>query len=264
MSFPSPVDIGFDGHVHTSLCNHAMGTMEEYVLCAIKKQLHTICFLEHLEVGISQIPRTWLTPDDFSFYFSEGLRLKEKYKDRITILLGVEAGYNPEAESDFLAAVTKYPWDRIGLSCHFLKIGSEYFNVLSKKKETLEKLADFGPEKVTQKYYQALDQALQSLDRCDVVCHLDAVLRHLPQKQKKFSEKIWSLIFNILTGMEKKKVALEINTSGFALRNEPFPTGSILKPAMEKGIQLVLGSDAHTPEQVGRFFPHIHPYLATL
>ncbi len=236
--------------------------MEEYVLCAIKKQLHTICFLEHLEVGISQSPKTWLTPDDFSFYFSEGLRLKNKYKDRITILLGVEAGYNPEAENDFLAAVTRYPWDRIGLSCHFLKFGSEYLNVLSKKKETLEKLADFGSEEVTQKYYQALTQALQSLDRCDVVCHLDAVLRHLPQIS--LSEKSWSLIFNILAEMQKKKMGLEINTSGFALRNAPFPTGSILKPAMEKGIQLVPGSDAHSPEQVGRFFPHIHPYLATL
>ena len=37
-----------DYHVHTSLCNHASGTMEQYVQAAVAKGLNTICFLDHL------------------------------------------------------------------------------------------------------------------------------------------------------------------------------------------------------------------------
>ena len=48
---PSLIDLRTDGHVHTSLCNHASGTMEEYVKAAIGKGLEAIVFLEHLETG---------------------------------------------------------------------------------------------------------------------------------------------------------------------------------------------------------------------
>ena len=37
-----------DYHVHTSLCNHATGTMEQYVRAGVDKGLTTIGFLDHL------------------------------------------------------------------------------------------------------------------------------------------------------------------------------------------------------------------------
>ena len=45
----STLDLSQDGHIHTRLCNHATGEMEEYVLAALNKNLKTIIFLEHLE-----------------------------------------------------------------------------------------------------------------------------------------------------------------------------------------------------------------------
>ncbi len=42
-----------DNHVHTNLCGHAKGEMEEYVQAAISKRLKCIVFLEHMEEGIS-------------------------------------------------------------------------------------------------------------------------------------------------------------------------------------------------------------------
>jgi len=37
-----------DYHVHTALCNHADGSMREYLECACEKGLAEFCFLDHL------------------------------------------------------------------------------------------------------------------------------------------------------------------------------------------------------------------------
>ncbi len=47
------IDVSFDGHVHTRLCNHAVGEMAEYVEQAVQRGLTTIVFLEHLETAIA-------------------------------------------------------------------------------------------------------------------------------------------------------------------------------------------------------------------
>ena len=82
------IDIYTDGHVHTSLCHHATGTMEDYVAAAIQKGLKHIVFLEHLEIGIQYFESTWLSEEDFSQYCQEGIRLKEK-SSAATIVCGM-------------------------------------------------------------------------------------------------------------------------------------------------------------------------------
>ena len=86
------VNLKEDNHVHTHLCNHASGDMEEYVVAAISKRLMSLTFLEHLEVDIHYFERTWLTEADFIYYFKEGERLKKKYQEKIRIKLGIEIG----------------------------------------------------------------------------------------------------------------------------------------------------------------------------
>jgi HisJ family histidinol phosphate phosphatase len=55
------LDISEDGHVHTNLCHHALGAMEDYVQAAIDRGLRKIIFLEHLEAGIEYFESTLLT-----------------------------------------------------------------------------------------------------------------------------------------------------------------------------------------------------------
>ena len=86
------IDVKTDGHVHTRLCHHASGEMEEYVQAAIARGLEKIIFLEHLEMGIRYFESTWLSEEDFAYYFKEGERLREKYRGAVEIGLGVEVG----------------------------------------------------------------------------------------------------------------------------------------------------------------------------
>jgi len=74
-SVRTTLDLSQDSHIHTRLCNHATGEMEEYVLAALNKGLQTIIFLEHLEEKTVYFERTWLTEADFSYYFEKRVHL---------------------------------------------------------------------------------------------------------------------------------------------------------------------------------------------
>ena len=257
----SLIDIREDGHVHTRLCNHAVGEMEEYVEHAVQRGLAVIVFLEHLETGISYQPRSWLDDEDFAYYFQEGARLQQRYRGIIDIRLGVEMGFNPAAVTAIRQRLARYPVERVGLSCHFYRHGDVHLNLLSRRRHSLEVLAAIGADKVVSTYFDALIEAMASID-CDVLCHLDAVLRHLPGIR--FNEEHKRQIDDLLLAMRAKNVALEINTSGFDYRGAPFPVTWVIAKALEHGIPLRAGSDAHQPAEVGRHFERLPSFLAAI
>ncbi len=258
MSAPPLIDITADGHLHTRFCNHARGEMEEFVEAAINCGLRQITFLEHLEVDIDYDHRTWLRAIDFQTYFHKGNQLKTKYTNRIEIRLGIEVGLNLQAIEKIKQSLTQYPWETIGLSYHFFRHNGRHYNMVSRRQENLTALTAAGIDRVIDDYFTGLIQGVQDLP-CTMVCHLDAVLRHLPDLR--FNENHWQLIDTLLKLMQRKGTALEINTSGFANRNEPYPNKRITRRARELGIQLIAGSDAHRPDQVGRFFAHLPGWL---
>lgn len=259
-------DLSLDGHVHTKLCNHAVGEMEEYVNSALAKNLHTIIFLEHLEVGIESPERTWLTETDFEYYFQEGCRLQEKYASSINIKLGVETGYNAVEIPRLREVLHAYPWDHRGLSHHFYHDPLKgHINMVSRRPENISALEQIGPDKVLQSYFSGLARGVEELE-IDVLCHLDAVLRHYPGLTLR--QEHWKMIEKLLEVLATNHVALEINTSGFPIRGEPFPQPRIIESALRKNIRLIAGSDAHKPEQIARYFERLpdifHPLLAAM
>lgn len=228
--------------------------MEEFVLVAIERGLQRLIFLEHFEVGISYFESTWLTADQFGQYWQEGLALKEKYKGRIKVGLGVEVGYNPLCIAETKEFLKSYPWDRVGLSCHFFYHKGRHINMLSRKKVNLDEFSRIGISNIFDGYLNNLLEAV-CLIPAEVLCHLDAALRH--HHQVKFEQKHIELIRQILTQAAARKIALEVNTSGFPIRGEPFPSYAILKMAQKQGLELVAGSDAHCPRDVGRYFDRL-------
>lgn len=244
-----------DGHVHTRLCHHATGEMEDYVRAALEKGLTHLVFLEHFETGIAYFETTWLTEADFHLYRDEGLRLQRKYRDRIQVETGVEIGFNPARIEEIQGFIHEWNWARVGLSYHYLPVAGEpHINMLSRKTVNIDRIAGYGPDLLLTGYYKGLLQAVQVID-ADVVCHLDAGLRHAAKVT--CQESHWQQIGEILDVMAVRDMALELNSSGLALRGEPFPCQRIVDMAGRRGLRMVLGSDAHSPEQVGRGFAQI-------
>ncbi|PIE55717.1 MAG: restriction endonuclease [Desulfobulbus propionicus] len=248
------IDTSLDGHVHTRLCLHAKGEMEEYVQAAIQKGLACLTFLEHLEVGITYPHRTWLTPEDFEEYFREGQRLKQKYRDKIRIRLGVETGYNPEKVEEIRARLEEYPVETVGLSYHFYRIADGHYNMVSKSSFNMKALMEEGAERVATQYFTTLLEAIQALD-VSFLCHLDAVLRHMPEMT--LTRAHHQQIDALLDTMAARSIGLEINTSGIPHRGMPYPETDIIGRAVRRGIWLQAGSDAHTPTDVGRYFSQL-------
>ena len=252
---PAEIDLGCDGHVHTKLCHHAVGEMEAYVAAALACGLEEIIFLEHFETGINYREATWLTADEFLFYHYECRRLAQKYEGRIRVGAGVEIGLNPLRIDEIRDFISGHEWAWVGLSYHYIEENGEHLNMLSRKQENINRFAAIGHEKVLTRYFSDLCAALGLL-KVDVVCHLDAPLRYCQGVH--FTAEHWSLIDEILGEMARKKIALEVNTSGFAVRGAPFPGPAIIDRARRFGLKFVAGSDAHRPQDVGRFFDRLH------
>lgn len=247
------IDRFFDGHIHTSFCRHATGTMEQYVQAAIHNGLRGICFLEHMEESILSRRITWLSEQDFDAYFSEGRRLQQRYGNDITIDLGVEVGFNPDCPEKILDRIEARAWDTIGLSCHFHRVEFQqnHLNLVSKKDPVLLQLEADQVRHIEQCYYRNLRSAVETIP-AGVLCHLDAAFRYHPGRNQ--IEPPWGLIEEVLDAVKKKDMAVEMNTSGIMIRGEIFPQKRILKMIRQRAIPLSAGSDAHRPEDVGRFF----------
>ena len=248
------LDLTTDGHVHCRLCHHAVGEMEDYVLAACAKGLKRLIFLEHFEIGIDYVETTWLTPADFALYFATGRDLQEKYGHQIAVGLGVEVGYNPERVAETIAFLSQYQWDRIGLSYHFLRHGHQHLNLLSRRPENVDLASRLGVSEVLSAYLDGLRLALGQLP-VTTLCHLDAALRHHPAIH--FSPSHHEQMRLILQQLAARNIALEINTSGFDHRGQAFPPPWLVNEAVALGIELVAGSDAHRPQDVGRYFDRL-------
>jgi histidinol-phosphatase (PHP family) len=248
------LDLSGDHHIHTKLCNHASGEMEEYVQVALAKGLRSMTFLEHLECGLIYEQQLWLTEELFCQYFEEGERLKKQYAGQIEVRLGVEIGWNALAADELLAALARFPFEHRGLSCHFYFDGSRHLNMLSSRQEHIDALTEVGAEKVLDAYFASLIEACGQIP-CDKLCHLDAALRHLPDIRLTAGHH--EQIRQLLELMRGKGIALEVNTSGWAVRPAPYPAPAIIRQAAEMGIALIPGSDAHYPQHVGRWFERL-------
>ena len=253
------LDLQTDGHVHSRLCHHAVGEMEDYVLAACDKGLKRLIFLEHFEAGIRYFETTWLTPADFEVYFATGRALQKKYAGRIDIGLGVEVGYNPEGVEETIAFLRHYEWDRIGLSYHFMGHEDRHLNMLSRKAENMLEFSRLGVKGVVSAYLEGLRQAVSQLP-VTVLCHLDAALRHHPEIN--FDAGHQQQMVSIVQELAARGIALEINTSGFDHRGKPYPPPWLIRQAADLGVNLVAGSDAHRPQEVGRYFDRLPLYLA--
>ena len=103
-----------DLHNHTPLCNHATGDMQEYINKAIKKGIKVFGFSDHAPMNFDEKYR--MKFEEMQQYENEVLKLKEKYKDEIKILLGYEVDFTPMVDERVLKREVDY---LIG-SVHFL------------------------------------------------------------------------------------------------------------------------------------------------
>ena len=252
-----------DLHIHTTYSEHATGTMEETVQSAVAKGLPEIGFADHFPYppGFSVPAPNCVIPDEVTFavYADEVRRLRSAYADRIIIRFGAEIDHLDGMTADQTAMRAKHAFDYVIGSIHILQgVPIDY------RAEALqEQLGRFGGiDRLWETYWNHLENLIRA-GGCQVVGHMD-VLRKFAGFGPRISQA--ERARTLLRLIKEKDLTLEVNTGGIdrASDHEPYPSPEILRLASEVGVDIALGSDAHAPKDVGRYFPETVQRLRSL
>ncbi|MGB9498968.1 MAG: histidinol-phosphatase [Dissulfuribacterales bacterium] len=241
-----------DYHVHTSLCNHATGTMDQYVKSAINKGLSEICFLDHLTLN-KKGSHLSMEPEYVPFYYQSARHLAHVYKDHIRVKVGLEVDFDPKNANRVKEIIAPYAFDVIGGSVHFI----ENINIVSTKDTQARENEDI--DVICSRYLDAL-HAMVDANGIDIICHIDIFKkfgrRPSAQFDKNFDEILSKIRYNNLT--------VELNTSGYTHQaNESYPNAVLLKKCRDRNIPVTIGSDAHQPQSVGQHYDKAIDLLLT-
>ena len=227
-----------DLHNHTTLCNHASGTTEEYIKKAIEVGIDIYGFSDHAPMDFEPEYRMNLSQCDS--YENDILFLKEKYKNDIEILLAYEV--------DFMSNKS-YMEDKILNKNVDYLIGSVHF---------IDEWGFDNPQYI--KYYESKNiddiwisyfDAIKNMAKTkkfDVVGHLDLikVFKYTPKKDIRLIAK------DALKQIKKSNMVIEFNAAGLRKPiNEAYPSNILLSEAYELDIPITFSSDAHSINQIG-------------
>ena len=227
-----------DLHNHTPLCNHAEGTIQEYVESAIKNGVKVFGFSDHAPMDFD--PKYRMKFEEMQEYEEAVLNAQQKYKEDITILLGYEVDYLP---GHMDARVLNADVDYLIGSVHFLE-GWGFDNP-----EFIGKWEEQDIDEIWQKYFDTIEDMAKSR-LFDIVGHLDLikVFKFMPNAEiPKMAEKA-------LNAIKEADMVLELNVAGYRKDvKEAYPSRELLEMAFTLGIPITFASDAHKPEQVALF-----------
>ena len=225
-----------DMHNHTTLCNHATGSMREFVLRAIENDTKYFGFSDHAPMNFDEEYR--MNFDKMEIYEKMVKDIKEEFKERINILLGYEVDYLENFVDD---RVLKRDVDYLIGSVHF--INSWGFD----NPEYIGEYKNRDIDKIWEDYFYAIECMAKS-KMFNIVGHLDLmkIFKFLPKKDIRILAKE--------AIKEIKKTDMVVELSGAGLRKpigEIYPSKLLLELIRENDIKITFSSDAHKPEDVG-------------
>lgn len=227
-----------DFHCHTTFVDGAHSA-EEMVLSAIEKGMKTLGISEHAHVPFD--PECSLSLKDTLAYRQEIARLKEKYKDQITLLCGIEMDYY--AQDDPTA------YDYVIGSVHYLNVNGNTYCVDLSPKETLRCIdeAFLGDYYAYAKCYFEHVAELKNKWNPNIIGHFDLLTKF---QEKGVAFDLDHPIYNKAAEHALKALAgctFEVNTGAISrgYRNEPYPAFPYLKSLRENGNLVLLSSDSH-------------------
>jgi histidinol-phosphatase (PHP family) len=233
-----------DYHMHTARCGHAVGSAREYVEQALRAGLREICFTDHQPFLRRRDPGLTMAPEELPGYVEEVLSLRDEFRDRIVIRLGLEADYLPERVPETADVLSRHPWDLVLGGVHFQ--GDWGFD----DPRRLEEWEGRDVDAVYRRYFHDLREAART-GLFDVIAHPDLV--------KKFGHRAAYVLqeeyARTAEAFAVARVAVEVNTAG--LRKpvaEIYPHVELLRACARFGVPATVGADAHDPGDVGRDF----------
>lgn len=235
-----------DTHIHSRFSGDSEADPEEVIRKAVTEGLPEICFTDHVDWDF---PEEGIVFDiDFPEYFRVLGELREKYKEQVRVLIGVELGMQPHLGRRYTDLLMKYPFDYTIGSQHLVDMRDPYYP------ETFEGKTD---REVFRRYFEETLENVQRFHNFDSMGHLDYIVRYGRQNRRSYHSRDYAeIIDEILKLLVKHNIALELNTAGLRKQmGAPNPHPDILRRYRYLGGTLVtVGSDSHKPYSLGFAF----------
>ena len=270
-----------DCHLHTCFSGDSETPVRDQLDRAIALGMQAVCITDHHD---------WDAPNekgemddrfllDFPRYIPALREIREEYRGKIDMGIGVELGLQLHARQDTENVMRLYgdAFDFIIGSIHFVDHYDVYYpqwfamDVSESRSDeryihasrhipSREEAEAVTPEKEAARYrhfFEVTLKRLEAYDCFDTLGHLDFVVRYGPNRNQFYDFKTYGdIISAILELLIRKDKALEVNTGGFKYGlGHPNPCEEVLKRYRELGGRLLtVGSDAHVPGFVGYEF----------
>jgi histidinol-phosphatase (PHP family) len=247
-----------DYHLHPNFSIDAEGSVDEFCQVALAKGLSEICFTTHLDSDpegedmyiIVRGKKTHIHSHGWLENYEAAVRTADdEYRDKgLRVRLGIEVDCYPCVLENLPEEFHKTDFDLVLGSVHLID-----HKPISVKDQAEEIFKKHGIEEVVRMYYNIMIDVVGS-GIIDVLAHLDLYRRY---GEVLYSEKIhdlWKPHIDVLTSkMKSNDIGFEINTSSWRKGlTEPMPERAIIEALADRGIErVIVGSDAHTPSDVG-------------
>jgi histidinol-phosphatase (PHP family) len=183
---------------------------------------------------------------DLDDYVDAIVRARER---GLPVKLGLEVDYVEGREDETRALLAPYPWDYLLGSVHFIDgLGVDGEPRL---------LDEVGVEEAWRRYFETLASAARSR-LFDSLSHPDLV--------KIFGLRVEGYDYGpVADAIAESGVAIEVSTAGLHKPvAEIYPHRALLAACRDRNVPVTLGSDAHSPDLVGRDFERAHELLRSV
>lgn len=224
-------------HTHTVLCD-GKNTAEELVLEAIDKGFEVLGFSAHSPLQGEE----WCLMPDTEEYRQTISALKEKFKDKIEILCGIEQDYYSEKEEGY---------DFVIGSVHCVKVGDKLIAVDDKAQIMIDAINEHfegNSDAFAQEYFRTVSDVVNKTG-AGIIGHLDLIEKFCEQTNifNPDSEAYRKASEEAVKKLCTTGALFEINTGAMArgLRTAPYPSERLLKLIRTYGGDVIINSDCH-------------------
>ena len=222
-------------HSHTTRCKHARGTMREYIEKAIASGIQVLGFSDHVPCPFKNgfVSGIRMDMQEAEFYISDVRVLQQEYEGQIQLLAGFEAEYMPEYFDEQMALFDQIGIDYMIMGQHFLvsEENGRYTGARTESEETL------------QAYVDRVIEGMKT-GRFAYLAHPD-LINYVGEDNIYERE-----IRRMCEALKEMHIPLELNLLGL-LEHKHYPRESFWEIAGAVGNEVILGIDAHWPEQIG-------------
>ncbi len=233
-----------DYHTHSDFSGDCPHSIEKMIEGAIERNCKSIAFTDHIDYDYGNAKYDDLFIFKPEEYIPKLQEVKEKYKDRIRILSGVEMGMQPHLVESI---EDRFPFDDFEftiMSVHTADKKDLHDGIFFEDKTDIE---------AYKCYYEELLYCVEGFKKYQVLGHINLIDRYSKYLKDKveFSDYSYILekIFKIIISEGK---GIEVNTSGYRYGMGSFlPNGKVLELYKDMGGKIIaFGSDAHSPSQI--------------